>query len=326
MAQPEPESELTRRTTSWKAGFRLPSVRTVNTILRRYNGKGFCGRVHPLLDLEHEALDDPHEFIRHRQAELILDCENRKIIRSDILLGGVRVPALLHFDENRSFSRIFRSSYASRTLSIASRLAENAIPTVDVLAALNRKGFPVEASLLITREMQNVRQLPATGRHQLEIHPPLELTDSLALQLGCCVAELHSRRLFHGDLKSRHILVEQTEPPRFIFVDLEKSAFWPLAPSSVRDVLAARDLVQLLSSIPERRNPKTATHRDILLESYLTKRKLPATRRRRLASWVDLYMGNDGFEQGKTLLENLLSRFTRRGADGSSPGQSPGSR
>ena len=126
------------------------------------------------------------------------------------------------------------------------------------------------------------------------------------------LAGFHSKGFFHGDLKTRHVLVQHrsNRGPRFFFVDLEKCISVPYFPGFLRDILAARDLIQLFASLP-RESPGFAQGESskLLLRRYLEAAPISGRRRKRLRSIVKLYSSQGEFQQGRTLLSNVLRKY-----------------
>jgi hypothetical protein len=194
------------------------------------------------------------------------------------------------------------------------------IQTLEVLAALKpRKQTLNWNSLLIASEIESVNELPSAGNHVFQVHESVDFDTSIASTLAGELSAFHNRKFVHGDLKSRHILAKSNLSKafsgngfeRFHLVDLEKSRHYPLLPSPLLDVLAARDLVQLLASLPVNSNGRDLTPIwTQFLAEYCSGRNLSKFRIGIIQRILDLYSPGGFLRQGSTLLESVISRFT----------------
>jgi len=257
-------------------------------------------------------LDHPEEIGRLPGAQHLLDCEGRQIHRLPLPFQDGTRSCFTYYFTNASFGRGFRRSYAFRTLRMSLRLQKHRFPTLNVLAALKRRGELLNwTGLLVAEEVQSVCELPSAGQHVFQIHPSISLSPELAAALGRYLASLHGAGFYHGDLKSRHTLVsDQKQGYSFHLVDLEKSLYLPYLPSSLGLVLASRDLVQLFASLPGA-DPRESKA-DLVLESYLESADLTARQKRALKKLTSLYGKHGSFRQGRTLLENLVDLLRRK--------------
>ena len=278
-----------------------------------YRGPRYSGYVHPGLRVPDLLLNEPERAFCLPDTKLLIDCSGRQIVRLPLILENRQVYCFSYYFRNRSLQRALRRCYAVRVLEASRRLGSEGLRTLSVLAAVRRnRQFLNRHSLIIAREIADVAELSSIGKHRYHVHPQREIDESLSPELARAVAEWHSRGFFHGDLKTRHILVSGTNPTHFSFVDLEKTLHLPRAPRALQDVLAARDLVQLFSSSPiTQSNPPLRAR---LLKSYLTHRQLSPQRAGKLQRIVHLYETDGPFEQGKTLAGNLVG-FLRRGLE-----------
>ena len=271
-----------------------------------YRGPRYSGYVHPLLRVPHLLLNEPERAACLPDAKLLLDCAGRQIVRLPLILENRQVYCFSYYFRNRSLQRSLRRCYAFRVLEASRRLRGEGLRTLSVLAAVRRNRQVLNRhSLIIASEIAGVAELSSIGNHRYHVHPQQEIDESLGADLARAVAEWHSRGFFHGDLKTRHILVSATSPRYFSFVDLEKTLHLPRAPRPFQDVLAARDLIQLFSSSPTTQSNPALWAR--LLQSYLAHRQLSPQRVQKLEGMVHLYGADGPFEQGKTLAGNLIS-------------------
>jgi hypothetical protein len=238
------------------------------------------------------VLSGPSELAALDGAEHLLDCAGRQIYRVPLCSGGRIFNSFVYYFNNASYGRSLRRCYAFRSLRIASRLAQESFPSLQVLAALKpRREILNWRSVLVALEIESV--------------PELILSSGLVTGLGRFLARFHARGFFHGDLKSRHVLVGELPGGAYQFhlVDLEKCLHLPRLPASPATLLAARDLVQLLVSLPlDPHDPMTR----LLLDSYSAASPFSSREAARIRRIVELYSEGGGFRQGRTLLVNLV--------------------
>jgi tRNA A-37 threonylcarbamoyl transferase component Bud32 len=280
---------------------------------RRYSGNRFRGWLHRDFEPPLALLDNPdrlHDFV---EAEKLLDCTGRQISRALLSVGGRRQSCFVYYFTNTSLSRGLRRSYAFRSLRLSRKLRNSGIGTLEVLAALKRRGdFLNWQSILVAREIAPVCELPAAEHHLFQIHPSVPLSPLITRELARELAFFHRQGFFHGDLKSRHILVNsEKRRPRFYFVDLEKTLYLPRLPRSLRAILESRDLVQLFASLPHD-NGKRRHLQEELLEAYLEAACHPPRLRKIFRRILELYGPEGGFRQGETLWTNIRKSFAER--------------
>jgi len=276
----------------------------------RYTGKIFVGWLREGFQPPDELLERPEQIGHLPDAEHLLDCGGRQIHRLPLFFEGAARSCFAYYFTNASLGRSLRRSYAFRTLKTSLRLKEQSFSTLDVLAAMKRRGeFFNWTGLLIAGDLQSVCELPSAGRHVFQIHAPIALTPELATSLGEYLASLHNSGFFHGDLKSRHILVSKG-PGGWVFhlVDLEKCLYLPHLLPAVKVLGASRDLVQLFASLPQADLDSTG---GILLESYLQALTLSPRLKETLKRITGLYGKRGRFRQGRTLLANVLDLVRR---------------
>jgi len=193
------------------------------------------------------------------------------------------------------------------------------IQTLEVLAALKPRNERLNwRSLLIASEIDSVNELPSAGNHVFQVHRSVPFDSSIASMLAQELSRFHDRRFVHGDLKSRHILAKKnvstahagngTGP--FHLVDLEKCRRYRHLPNFLLDILTARDLVQLFSSLPvdaEGRSAASVWPR--FLSDYFAGRNLSKSRIRFMQRILELYSPGGSLSQGKTLIDCLMIRF-----------------
>lgn len=283
--------------------------------LRRHSCQQYYGWIHQDLLPLPDFLKNPQVLDSNPEADNLLDTQNRQIYRLQISSNGKNARVFVHLDRSDSLFGGFHRSYADRIRQISQKLDQSKIGTIAVLAALQtRRRNRNWTSIVVAREIPTVRQLPASERHFLDIHPQQDFTVEIAAALGAELANLHSQDFFHGDLKSRHVLY-RFDNKDFCFVDLEKCGQHKLWPGFLKDLMAARDMIQLLNSLPQ--DQEQEQFNDLVLTTYLDQRRISARRKRRINSWIKLYGQQGGFRQGRTFLENISSLIRR------SPEKSP---
>lgn len=272
---------------------------------RRYQGEHYSGWIHPHFEPPNQLLESPESVSRLPGAQHLLGSRARQIFRLPLRVNGESQSCLTYHYNNSSLGRSLRPSYAFRILRISRKLRQRGIDTFEVLAALKKRGEVLNRhSFIIAREIPSVYGIASTGRHVCPIHPVIDLSPQLASSLAGCLAALHSLGFFHGDLKTRHILLQPNQNPhhRFYFVDLEKCHHFSYLPKRFRDLLAARDLVQLFASLPA----EAGKLKDQFLQEYLKALELPSHRQNWFRQVLDFYGPNGGLRQGETLLRSLF--------------------
>lgn len=275
-----------------------------------YRGKRYCGWVHPDFEPPARLLEYPETAGELPQAEHLLDCEARQIFRLPLTVGGQpRLSWTYHFS-NSSLSRSLQSTYAFQVLRISHKLRQRGIDTLKILAALKKKGEMFNRhSFLVAQEIPSVYEMASAGQHVFQIHPTVEFSSPIAASLARYLAMFHGRGFFHGDLKTRHILVQhdRNSDYQFYFVDLEKCRYLSFLPGRLRDILAARDLIQLFASLPA----DARKFRERFLRDYARALNLSSSRQRWLRKLVTFYDPGRGLRQGEPMLTSLWKRITR---------------
>lgn len=293
----------------------LPFSKMVPMSLVRFTNARFVGWVDSGLELPPIFLEDPTAVFRLPEAEVVLNCEARQIVRFGLEWNGEKQLFFLYIFKNRSFSRALRRNYAFHILRMSQLLRDKEIETLRVVAAYRpRRQFLNWRSYLIVREIESVLELPAVGRHSYQLHQRITLDGGLIKAVARQIAVLHNLGFVHGDLKSRHVLVRRNglepELSDIVLVDLEKTRSLGRWPNSLGDLYAARDLIQLLSSIPDQADslPLSDRKKELIL-TYFAQRRLPPARSSRIEHFVNLYGPQGSFRQGRTLVGELLRRL-----------------
>lgn len=276
------------------------------TSYTEYSGQAYHGLIRADFAPPGLILGHPERIGQLDGAEHLLDCEGRQIHRVPLRVGNQVCSCFTYYFTNRSLTRALRRSYALRTLRSSALLRDLGFPTLEVLAAVRKKGEVLNwTSLLVALEIQSVFEIPSKGDHVFQIHGSLAFSPDWPAALGRHIARFHNAGFIHGDLKTRHVLANVSEGEyRFYLVDLEKCQFLPRCPLALRAILAARDLIQLLVSLEE---PKTGScdTGELILESYFTAARYGPAFCRRVRKIVNIYRGETGFRQGDTVAENL---------------------
>jgi len=255
--------------------------------------------------------DEAFQRMISAKGEPLLHCRGRDIYRVNLELDGSPCPCFLFVFRNSSFTRSFRLPSALRILRISRQIRQLGFPSLEVLAAFRPKyRWLNRGSLLVAKEIPDVRELPSSGNHIYRVHDSAEFSEFISDLTAFELARFHDSHIFHGDLKSRHVLISgdpEVEHPDIFFVDLEKTCYQPRLPSFLKDLLAARDLVQLLSSLPGgRKAAGRIRDKSGFLSRYLDSRDLTGKRRKRIRKTVCLYLESGRLRQGETLLRGIL--------------------
>jgi hypothetical protein len=281
----------------------------------------FCGWVSQDLTLPDGLTTEASSVSSLEGAETLLDCKLRNIYRAPLRRGDQALSCFFYFFRHNSLRQALGSGPPFHVLKMSEILREQGFASLEVLAALrpNRQILKWN-SLLIASEIHSVSELPSAGTHVYQIHKWIEFDQGIATELARELARFHDCSFFHGDLKSRHILTRTNstassgeDTTRFVLVDLEKTQRLPHLPSPARDILAARDLIQLLCSLPAGTElDEVQQARDRLLDEYLTRRSISSRRARFIGRILEMY-GPAGFlVQGKTVLGGLTSHLRRK--------------
>lgn len=284
----------------------------------------FCGWVTQDLTLPSRLTTEANSASSLEGAETLLDCKLRNIYRAPLRRGDQTLSCFFYFFRHNSIRQALGSGPPFHVLKMSEILREHGFESLEVLAALRPKRQILRwTSLLIASEISSVCELPSAGTHVYQIHKWIDFDQPIATELARELARFHDCSFFHGDLKSRHILTRTASladspenTSRFVLVDLEKTKRLPHLPSPVRDILAARDLIQLLSSLPagtELDEIKAA--RENLLNEYLMRRVISSKREKFIRRILEMYAPDGTLVQGKTVLGGLTSHLRRKDAD-----------
>ena len=283
----------------------------------------YCGWVSQDLSLPDGLTTEASSVSSLKGAETLLDCELRNIYRAPLRRGDQLLSCFFYFFRHNSLQQLLGSGPPFHVLRMSEALREQGFASLEVLAALRPKRQILGwTSLLIASEIHSVFELPSVGTHVYQIHKWIDFDESVASELAGELARFHDCSFFHGDLKSRHILTRTASTAisgegtsRFVLVDLEKTKRMPHLPSPARDILAARDLIQLLCSLPAGTElDEVQQARDHFLDEYLKRRSVSSRRARFIGRILELYGPGGVLVQGKTVLGGLTAHLRRKSA------------
>jgi hypothetical protein len=269
-------------------------------------------------------LEDPEQAQKIPGARCVLNGELRTIWE---------VPTK---SDTAYFVHLFRDQrrrVVPRILKTQRRMQALGVPTIEIVALGHETSGVRSREFFIARKIGNSVSLPAGLGHSYEIVPEArEVSERLVESLAQFISDLHRKRFIHGDLKSRHILIQnpphgredgdknadgrsatpsrhsrfsdsRTEDLKFYLVDLEKARSFRFLPETLVDLLRVRDLIQLSASCSQLITNKQKAR---FLRNYLRRLAVPSARRRIFYYVVRLYSEHD-FRQGRTLLENVFA-------------------
>ena len=267
------------------------------------------------------VLDDPEQTEAVPGSRRVLNAKLRTIWEVPMPDGSAYFVHLFRDQRRRVVARISKIHKLMRALQIA---------TFDIVAFGHESAGRSRLEFFIARKIPDAVSIPAGLGHRYEVVPEAhEVPEKLANSLASFISDFHRKRIIHGDLKSRHILIQnrsrlqmnaamaasngpeksshpwisRSPDPRFYLVDLEKTRrFWFL-PEVFVDLLRVRDLIQLSASCSQL---ITNQQKIRFLRTYLRQLAVNARRRRTFYFVIRLYSDCD-FRQGRTLLQNLVA-------------------
>jgi hypothetical protein len=155
-----------------------------------------------------EALADIDSLLS-APVEMLRDQRHSTVIRKDITIDGKEIAVVIKHERlvrgAKNYIRALRPAKAFRFFKIASRLAENGVPAVFPLAALQRKqGLLTTDSILITEYARQSEDLYWFMRNNT---PSTAVKKGMCVQIATIFALLHKCDLRHCDAKAQNMLV-----------------------------------------------------------------------------------------------------------------------
>ncbi len=267
------------------------------------------------------VLDDPERTDAIPGSRRVLNASRRTIWEVPMADGSAYFVHLFRDQRRGVVPRISRIHKLMRAVQVA---------TFDIVALGRESKGGTRSEFFIARKIPSAVSLPAGLGHRYEVVPEArEVPERLANSLARFISDFHRKRIIHGDLKSRHILIqdcsclpafaaknapeeqnrslgsETSEPPdpKFYLVDLEKTHSLRFLPEWLVDLLRVRDLIQLSASCG---HLITNQQRIRFLRNYLRQLMVSVRRRKTFYFVLRLYSDHD-FRQGRTLLQNLVA-------------------
>lgn len=284
-------------------------------------GDEFCGWILQGLTLPAGLSTEASCTPLLENAEMLLDCRLRNICRADLRRGEETIRCFFYFFRHNSLLEAVGTGPPFHILTMSRTLQKQGFESLEVLAALKPRGRLLKwTSLLIARELEAVSELPSTGNHVFQIHGWVDFDSGVAADLARELARFHDSAFFHGDLKSRHVLARRSQGDsspesgwRFVLVDLEKTRHLPHLPFPASDILAARDLIQLMASLPAGSEQReVGSVREHLVEQYLGQRNISRGRAALIRRILEMYGPGGPLVQGKTVFGGLASQLKRK--------------
>jgi len=203
------------------------------------------------LDDWNQALADIDSLLSN-PVETLRDQKHSKVIRKDITIGGKEFAVIVKHERPvrgvRDYHHVFIPARAFRFFKIAARLAENGIPSVFPLAALQRKSSLLTTdSILITEYTPQSEDLYWFMRNN-RCTPALK--EGMCIQIATIFASLHKCGLQHRDAKAQNLLVTPVrggDSCKVSLLDLDGVKSYVVKSSSLRFRPLAKLAATLLS-------------------------------------------------------------------------------
>jgi tRNA A-37 threonylcarbamoyl transferase component Bud32 len=224
-----------------------------STTFEVYSGmrEQYCGRRDFGREAGRIAIAGHRAAVQRNQGQVLKQSETSVITFHD-KKSGLPVGTCVKQYHYRGIKYAVKSLF-TRTRARKSWIAGNAFLVRNVgtplpLALFERKCGPfVVESFLLTEWLAGARELNdyITRLHQQAVPPPVK--HSFITSLAEAVRDLHEKGVYHADLKSTNILVQEhtAEAWRFSFVDLDRVTFRDSLPFHER----ANNLAQINASI-----------------------------------------------------------------------------
>jgi serine/threonine protein kinase len=182
-----------------------------------------------------ELVRDPDGLMDRGSSQTVKDGLKTKVVRHILQDGkGIQLNVItkrFHYSSTlRRLGFFFFPSPAVRCLKAARLLKSKGILTSRPLAALEYRNWrSLGTSYYITEEVEDSHSLQSfwqTVLPKLATKKRLAITRSILRDLARLLAGLHSKGIYHRDLKGSNILVQawETDRRRFFLVDLDRVA------------------------------------------------------------------------------------------------------
>jgi tRNA A-37 threonylcarbamoyl transferase component Bud32 len=175
--------------------------------------------------------------------------EYTNVFKCDVCIDGTIHSLYLKQYLTRSawdfLKRLFRTSPAKRGLSASITLQNNGLDAPVVIGLFERRAGPfLIDNILLTKEIKNARsivQCLADISRSLRKDTLLRKRNLIEC-FGETVGRMHTKGIFHGDLRLGNVLVQQKEEAwRFFFIDNERTKKFQRLPARLR----LKNLVQI---------------------------------------------------------------------------------
>ncbi|MCP4714492.1 MAG: hypothetical protein GY868_05190, partial [Deltaproteobacteria bacterium] len=214
----------------------------------RYHGRRDFGRARTLAALE-----------LHRHAQCVAVKQSTKSVLTthpgpDDAAQPLCVKRYRYLGVLYSLKNLLRKSRARKSWIAANALLVRGVATPLPLAMLEKKRGPfVVESYIVTRWLEGARELHAYVAESVADMQAAR-KDAVIKQLALTLRRVHAAGVYHADLKSNNILVQEDAAgkPIFSFIDLDRVLFLPQVSFQQR----ANNLAQINASVSRRMSVK----------------------------------------------------------------------
>lgn len=221
-----------------------------------------------------DMLKDPERVLRDSVSELLKHSSDKTVKRISLDIQGEKLDVILKsYEAYNLFGKLkdcFRSSRAIKSWVAANALLQRRIPTAIPLAYVAKRQWGmvlksyffyqyVPDACVLTLYLQNRFAPPLNSNER-------RLKKKLLTQFAQFVSYLHERSIYHGDLKSSNVLIQEKSPNEFKFylIDLD----YVKVCGCINRYQRYRNLMQLNKSILDRKII-SMTDRLRFIRSYL---------------------------------------------------------
>jgi len=196
-----------------------------------------------LLLLSNKNTQEQSRFIK------VPSSEYTNVFKCDVCINGTIHPLYLKQYLCRSawdfLKHLFRASPAKRSFRASIMLQNNGFDAPIVIGLFERRTGPfLIDNLLLTREVKNAKSIGQclTDMSRTLRKDTLPRKRNLIECFGETVGQMHTKGIFHGDLRLGNVLVQQKEEAwRFFFIDNERTKKFQRLPTRLR----LKNLVQI---------------------------------------------------------------------------------